>query len=368
MKLKIDQRFGFILVAIFAIFGLFFVQSASIKPGNQSLKVKLRASQLASQSFKFLASERAARGLPFYETDRGKTGLIGPKISSITSDRGYLRAKIASLNPNFAALIVDWLEQIEVKQGDVVAVALSGSFPALNICVFSALRAMNLKPMIITSATGSNWGANDPDFCWLDMEQSLYEAKLLPFRSHLVSLGGDGDCGRGLTKEGLDCLENKICASGLTQLRCENTRESVAKRLAFYKQNSQPRPIKAYINVGGGIASVSQREKHLFRPGLNRSTPPIEMPLPDSIMMRYSREKIPLIHLVMVRQLAQQYQLRMPVDGVPSAVGVCSVYNRAHPRYSFQSAMVVLLGLLIGLRSLSLWPRDSSSSKRQASV
>ena len=60
-----------------------------------------------------------------------------------------------------------------MKEGDPVAVSFSGSFPALNIAVYAAIRTLNLKPTIISSVSGSQWGANDPAFLWIDMEHFL---------------------------------------------------------------------------------------------------------------------------------------------------------------------------------------------------
>ncbi len=325
--------------------------------------MKLRAAHLASRSFEHLAKIRSGLQSPWPQCDRGQTGLIGLKSSSITSDRGYLQAKIASLNPNFAALIVDWLNQVEAKPGDVVAVALSGSFPALNICVYSALHALGLEPLIITSAAASNWGGNDPAFCWLDMESSLFHAKLLPFRSHMVSIGGNGDRGRGMAQDGADWLANKVRSSGLELLACADKHDSIKTRMAFYQKRAKKRPIIAYINVGGGIASVSQREKYLFQPGLNRSPPNFEVPLSDSVMMRFAQQRVPLIHLVMVRQLAQQYQLTSPKRGVPPPVGVGQIFEKTHREASRKCAFLVLVALIAALKWIASWPLDSEIPK-----
>lgn len=364
--MKKDQRIGFILITLFAIAGLALVQCEPYFSKSSDLNSKLRAAHLAKRSFEHVAKTRLHLKLPFAKCDRANTGLIGIKSSAITSDRGYLQAKLASLNPNFAALIVHWLHQVGAKRGDVVAVALSGSFPALNICVYAALQTLGLEPLIITSAAASNWGSNDPAFCWLDMEKSLFDTKLLAFRSHLVSIGGNGDCGRGMSKEGVNWLAKKIRESSPALLSCPSKHQSIETRMAFYSQRAAHRPIRAYINVGGGIASVSQREKYLFQPGLNRSPPNFEAPMSDSVMMRFANRQVPLIHLVMIRQLADQYQLIGPQDGAPSPVGKSRIYEKGHQRYSSYLAFFVLILLIGGLKWIARWPIASAAVKVSA--
>ncbi len=355
MKIESQQFTGLNLLAGFAVAGLMKHHCASMQTKSHSQEIKVRAALLASEAFDHLAKARAACGLAYLDSDPGKTGLIGFDTSFITSDKGYLDAKRASLNPNYAALIVDWLDQVKARAGDLVAVSLSGSFPALNVCVLSALRAMHLKPMIISSVASSNWGANDPEFCWLDMEKSLFDAKFFPFRSHLVSIGANGDCGRSLSQKGVDWIKTKIEDSGLPFLSCTNTKDSVEQRIAFYHKRAQARPIKAYINVGGGIASVSKREKRLLQPGLNRSLPNAAKPLSDSVMQRFGREKVPLIQLAMVNKLAEHYHLTLPLDGVPASVMTSEIRQKEQRRVSPQLVAAGLIGIAVSCINATRW-------------
>ena len=45
--------------------------------------------------------------------------------------------------------------------------------PGANIAVLSAAQAMKVIPVIISSVGASQWGANQLDFTWLDMESAL---------------------------------------------------------------------------------------------------------------------------------------------------------------------------------------------------
>ena len=122
--------------------------------------------------------------------DTNDTGLIGVEYTDITTTLGSLAAKRTSTNPAFAAVVVDMLDRAGVRRGDAVAVSFSGSFPALNIAVLSAARALDLRPVIISSVGSSTYGANQPEMTWLDMERVLAEAGLFPYRSIAASLGG----------------------------------------------------------------------------------------------------------------------------------------------------------------------------------
>ena len=74
-----------------------------------------------------------------------------------------------------------------------VAVGLSGSFPAMNVAVYSALYELGVEPIIISSTAASQWGANDPNFTWLDMEAVLRKADVFPVecvaRGYLIGSG-----------------------------------------------------------------------------------------------------------------------------------------------------------------------------------
>ncbi|HSA94438.1 MAG TPA: poly-gamma-glutamate system protein, partial [Acidobacteriota bacterium] len=107
------------------------------------------------------------------EADPNGTGLVGLETSPITTSLGNLGAKRTTTNPNFAGLVAALLAEAGVRSGDTIAVGASGSFPALIIATLSAARVMNLRVLLVTSLGASEWGANDPAFGWLDMDDCL---------------------------------------------------------------------------------------------------------------------------------------------------------------------------------------------------
>ncbi|HCV43705.1 MAG TPA: poly-gamma-glutamate system protein, partial [Bacteroidetes bacterium] len=228
---------------------------------------------------------------------------------------GDIDAKLASTNPNFAGVVVELLRQIGVKEKDHVAVAMTGSFPAINIAVLSALETLKLIPIVITSVGASNWGANDPQFTWLDMERLLENKNIFHTRSIAASIGGGGDVGRGLSPEGRGMILQAIKRNNVDLLDQEHVEESIDRRLELYEKHSKGRPIKAYINIGGGIASLGTVVNGEIIPsGLSKQLPVKNYPV-RGVIIEMAKRGIPIIHFYNIRQMWKDYEL--PIDPVP---------------------------------------------------
>ena len=61
-----------------------------------------------------------------------------------------------SLDPNFAAVMVDLMNSLNIKARDTVAVLMTGSMPGANLAVLSACKAMEITPIIISSLGAPN--------------------------------------------------------------------------------------------------------------------------------------------------------------------------------------------------------------------
>jgi len=334
-----------VLIALFSVAGLAAVerfQGISRKPHYRE---KINAAKLAAEAMELLRQERLRRGLPIDpETDPAGSGLIGPAVSLVTTDAGDLEAKQTSINPNFAAVFVDLLAAAKVKKGDAVAVSLSGSFPALNICAGAAIVALQLKPTIISSVGSSQWGANDPLFLWVDMEHFLSAQGVFPFRSAAASMGGRRDQAREMSKRGRAMIMEAIGRNGLALIESSRIRENIDERMGIYFARETP---KVYINIGGGVVSVGTRPfKILMKPGILPLSLPAGKDGPDSVIRRFLKEGIPVIHIENIKQLAEEYGLPLAPAAVPRA-GEGSVYYQK--RYNFWLAGGVLLGIIFGL-------------------
>jgi len=240
---------------------------------------------------------------------------------------------------------VHLLDRAGVEPGDHVAVGLSGSFPALNIAVLAALEALEVQPVIISSASASQWGANLTDLLWIDMERILVERRIFNTRSVAASLGGVEDRGLGLHKDGRQALIRAIEErNGLPRIVPRDYNDSLEQRMQVYSEWAGEAPYAAYINVGGGATSVGTRlGKKLFRPGLNR-TAPRGGPVTDSVMMRFVDQGVPVIHLVSLATLAKRYGLpEQPMQ--PPVVGESNVFTKED--YNRPLAVGILLAILL---------------------
>lgn len=330
---------------------------------------KLAAAHLAEQAFQVIKQEKQQRFRHRLdnESDPTGSGLIGQLMTSVTSNTGSLPAKQTSINPNFAAVVVQLLKRSGLEEGDVVAIGFSGSFPALNVAVMAAVSVLGLKPIIISSNAASQWGANDPEFLWIDWERTLAAKHIFNFRSVAASIGGIEDRGLGMTPEGRRTIVAAIEAAGVPVIRPRNYLDSVEERWTIFHETAGDLPIKAYVNVGGGTTSVGTKVgKHLFKPGLNLHPPAAGAGL-DSIMSRFVDDGIPVIHLVNIAQLAKRYGLPTQPQTMP-VVGQGKVFSRAeyNPLLAGGSLLVIFGALYAFVRSdlgfrMLRWSRKKKS-------
>jgi poly-gamma-glutamate system protein len=342
------SRTVLLVLAILSLAGLATVELVKTTTRQPRYRAKMRAAKTAQVAFAALKAERISRGHVLDASiDPAQSGLIGLAMSEVTSNSGHLGAKRTSANPNFAAVVVHLLDRAGVEEGDYVAVGLSGSFPALNICVLAALEAMKVHPVVISSASASQWGANIPDLIWLDMEQILEEKRILSTRSVAASIGGVEDRGVGMPKEGKELLIKAIDERHrIPRIQARNYDDSLEQRMAIFDEWVGNEQYAAYINVGGGATSVGTKVgKKLFTPGLNRN-PPKGGPSVDSVMMRFADRGIPVLHFVQIVDLAKRYGMPEEPDEVPAA-GESNVFvKEEYNRWIAAGVLAVLLFLL----------------------
>ncbi|MFH1130929.1 MAG: poly-gamma-glutamate system protein [Pseudomonadota bacterium] len=351
------------LLATFALVGLVLVESFRVQVRQQYYREKLQAAKLTLKAFQIIKEERLKRGIPIdAKTDPARSGLIGSLISPITTVTGQLPAKQMSINPNFAAVIVHLLKRCEISPGDIVALGTSGSFPALNIAALAAVKVLKAKAVVISSVSSSQWGSNHPQFAWPDMERILVRRGILPTRSIAVSLGGIDDLAIGLNESGRQLLEAVIARSKLPKLDVENFEDSLKKRMTLYRQYSGGEDIKAYINIGGGTTSVGTRVgKQLFKAGLNRWIPRGASAI-DSVMTRFAKIGVPVIHITRISELAQRYGLPLDSKSIPT-VGEGKIFVREeYSLWLTGGVLLVIFVLMVGLLRFDLAHRLFSST------
>jgi poly-gamma-glutamate system protein len=341
------------ILSVFSVLAFIAVENSKIDVKQAWYNEKLEASKLSQAAAKFLKNYRLEKGI-FVDVvnDPNQTALIGQEYTLISTDRGYIDSKLSSTNPNFAAVIVQLLKEAELKSGDHVAVAYTGSFPALNISVLAALETLHLKPIIITSVGSSNFGANDPYFTWLDMENALYRSGIFHNRSVAASIGGGFDVGRGLSPEGRDLIIKAIERNEVEFINEKHLENSISRRLEIYDKHSSGEPVKAYINVGGGIASLGNTiNGQLIPPGLTKYLPLRNFPV-RGVIIQMGQQGIPVIHLLNVDQLLKKYGLPNSPVPVPEP-GDGGIFIEKKYNLLVSSVATVILVVLILIVYLS---------------
>lgn len=341
------SRTALVLIAVISLSGFLLVENLPVNRQRPHYEEKLAAAERAAEAFEMIYNARLSLG-PDVDvvTDPAQSGLIGIAMSPVTSVSGEITAKQTSANPNFAAVLVDMLKRAGVNEGDVVAVGLSGSFPALNVCALAALETLKAKPVVISSVSASQWGANVPELTWIDMERILAEEDVISTRSVACTIGGYEDRGLGLSDEGLELVQKAIDRNGVPLLDALTFEESIARRLELYREKAGRKPIKAYVNVGGGAVSIGRTAgKKLFSPGLNQR-PPGRIAQIDGVAPRLINEGIPVVHIIQIVDLAERYGLPVAPTVMPE-VGEGAIYSGLD--YNYWLVTIVLVVILVSL-------------------
>jgi len=307
-------------IIIYGLAGLslvFFLLARFLPWKPEELETMISAANQMQAAINFVRSCRQEKGLPFdLKTDPNQTGLIGLKWSILTTTLGQLEAKRTTTNPDFAGLIVYLLRQAGVKRGEAVAIGASSSFPALIIASLAACKAFEITPLYIVSLGASQWGANEPRFTWLDIQDCLEEAQWLPELPVAFSLGGSRDNGIGLEPEGKEMLLKKIRERGLKLINEPDLEKNVALRLSLYEIGARGKRIGAFINIGGGWANMGESEEILrLPPGLNIIDRTAEQF--QGVVWEMGRRRIPVIHLLSIKGLAEKYGLPWDPEPLP---------------------------------------------------
>lgn len=327
-----------IIVTMITILLMFFELNSKHKVRAAYYEEKIAAARLTQTCFNEVKQAIDSLNILIDRiNDPNETGLIGIQYSPITTERGDLNAKLTSTNPNLAALVIELVKKTSVKQGDNIAVSLTGSLPALNIAVLSALKILGLKPLTITASGSSMWGANYPQFTYLDMEQLLFEKGLIDSRTKAASFGGEDDMGRGLSPAGREYLETAIIRNHVSLLLNENLDNAIEKRMDIYRAYGD---IRLFINVGDHTTSWIGID-----PGYG-FIPAGQIKEGKGVIAQFSRNGIPVINLDNITQLAQEYDL--PVAPIPMpAIGEGHLFYTY--KYSVIQAVISLIILVIML-------------------
>ncbi len=335
MKYRPGRVHALSLVAL-AVVGLALLALAerSKSPDPQPyIDEKVEAAQKSQAAMDAIKEARLAGGLELDDVnDPRETGLIGLGFSPITTSRGSQNSKFRALDPNFAAVFVDLLKRARVREGDLVAVGVTGAFPLLNVAMVIAIETVGATPVTITSVGSSTWGANDPDMTWLDMEFVLEERGLITHRSVAASRGGGDDRGGRIGRRGRALVDTAAARNGVPLIAEPSLDESIDRKMEVYDEAAGGESYRAYVNIGGGLASIGSTQ--IGRRG---------------VMVRMSEDGARVIHVPGPESFIARYGIGDLADELtPSPeVGTGDIFSVDRYNVPLAAVLAVLYGFLI---------------------
>jgi poly-gamma-glutamate system protein len=239
------------------------------------------------------------------------SGLVGAEMTPLVTTLGSLESKQLSASPVWARVLVAQLERAGVGQGSIVAASCSGSFPALNLAVACACRALGARLVAVSSVTSSTWGANQPGFTWPEMEARLVDAGLIATASVGVSTGGEDDRAADLEPDARVLAEQigdrAAAALQAVRLRPSNYAEAVASRIELFDRVAGARPIAVYVNIGGTQASMGRSLTVLRLKSGWLARGAFDDGRDDGVMAIMAKRGVKVLHLLNIRDLAVRW-------------------------------------------------------------
>ena len=323
------------------------LESKVEKPDYQKMITAARRTLDAQQIIKELCTDRNIEIDPAY--DPNLTGLIGEEFTPITTTLGNLTAKQTSLNPDFAAFIVYVLRSQGINAGDQVAIQASASFPALTIAAIIACETIHAEPVISVSLGASSFGANRPELTYLDMESALLASGIIHSKSALITPGGENDNGSSFYDGGNEIVVAAAKRNGYVLFRPADLEESVLIKWELYKREKGAR---LFINIGGNQASLSDK---ILASGLIMPGTEADHLVPDRLIARFLTEKIPVLNLLQIRDLALRNGISVSPQPLPEP-GKSMIYFEKYLPPGFWLTGLALMILGFGFLA---WKRNS---------
>ena len=324
---------------------------------SRGYEAKIKATKIMSNAIKSLkAYGKTEKNVIIYkDIDPNFTGLIFKDDTKLKTGPGDLESKQTTLKPNFSALIVDLLIQAGVEIGDTIAVGMTGSMPGANIALYSACESLGVFPVVISSIGASMWGATDTNYTWLDMESHLFEENIISTRSIASSLGGVGDClrkgGNFGGEESRRIAEKSIIRNGVNKIQYKVSRESknlsnsIKQRMELYSKFDGLKSYSAYVNIGGGVASIGvgggdkiSKSGVLFPANIDNYN------LNNSVVREFAVRNIPIVHILKIQNLVKDV---IPWGGKNLPIGEGKLFY--DKRYNL---LVTVIALLLSLGSV----------------
>lgn len=306
-KWKLPLLLGSVVIVFGAWLWLLETREKTILHSTGADLIGERAATWIQEGFEILWAARPESTTELeFRHDINKTGLIGLSWSEITTSGGNLEAKRTATDPEWGKALVNMMLSLGVRKGDPVAAAFSGSFPGMNLAVIAAARSLELDLQVTASVGASNYGANHPDFTWLDMELALMDAGWpSEYFATAVTMGGGQDTASNLSLEGQSFIRTAIQRRGLPLLKAPTLQAMIRLRLEAIDAAFGTDP-KLYINVGGASGSVGYCPEWVeWDYGKIEKVPACPGGTPGVMELMFEKG-VPVLHLLNIRGLASQ--------------------------------------------------------------
>ena len=347
-KISIRSTWAVSVLGIISLSLMLIVEFTKRNQTQPYFEEKLAASRLMEDCISTLKEKHFKNEISIDNiNDPNDTRIIGTRYSPITSGRGSLPVKLSTVNPNFAALLVELYKDAGVNHGDHIAIGATGSFPALNLAALSAAEVLGLEVTMIGSITSSSWGANDPNYTYPDIHNSLVESELISQVMTASSIGASQDIGRTLSPEGRELAANAISRNGIRFINNQSLSENIIERMNLFtdRERTLGKDIKLYVNIGGGVASLGGNLNAEKIPSALIIDPKLNL-FEDKmgVMFEMASHGIPLINLRNIQRFMNHYDLpRDPVPLPQAGVGTLFFDERYDMRYVFGSTAILMM-------------------------
>ncbi|NLO44366.1 MAG: poly-gamma-glutamate system protein [Candidatus Cloacimonetes bacterium] len=331
------------LVGLLVLSVVLYIIAASNKVEIQASHYdeKLAAVELMQDYLDVIKQEILARDIDIDPiNDPSGSGLIGHRLSSITTDRGLLSEKRAAINPNIAAIFVEELSR--VKSGEKIAVGITGSNPSVNLALYAAISVLKLDPTIIVSLSSASYGANREELTWLDMEAILKKNGILDFGASYASIGGSEDRGVGLSDFGISSLREAMSRNNVPLILGSSLEDNIDLRMqAYEKAAGKINRYRLFVNIGAGLANVgSEPNARLIPEGLNTRLAEREFEK-EGVMMKMAKQNVQVLHFRRILRWADKYELNLTWDEKPH-LGEGKVFSRTVNNVTIATICLIL--------------------------
>jgi poly-gamma-glutamate system protein len=341
------------VLPLFLIFSLsiilVFVNQYFVKkvPRTEYLQM-VSAAEIMNRAIREISSYKKYKNIQMDRTiDPYSNGFIGIEFSPITTTLGNLEAKQTSTNPDFAALIVYWLDQLKLSQEQKAIIHASGSFPALSIAAIIACETVGIEPIICSSGGASSFGANIPQLTYWDMENYLWKKRIIKHRTQYATPGGNQDNGSSFWEGGMEIIKEAAHRNNYELIILNSLEDAIEQKWNFLQKL---KPVGVFINVGGNQAAMGNNNCSLSIPnGL------ILIPLNCSasnkgLIHLFNQENIPVIHFLNIRDIALQKGIALTSSTLPKPGQSSLYYTEKKPAWLPIISFALIFVLLIYFR------------------